>query len=132
MHGEVDLNVLLRTMEPVLHSSTFVFHSSALSFADALAYDPILLFKENEGTALILKKEKADDEGLNYHYVSRMITLNVHSSLEAVGFLAAITAHLAKAGISVNPVSAHFHDHLFVPEERANDAMHILNNIKQE
>ncbi len=116
MHGEVDLNVLLRTMEPVLHSSAFVFHSSALSFADALTYDPILLFKENEGTALILKKEKADDEGLNYHYMSRMITLNVHSSLEAVGFLAAITTHLAKAGISVNPVSAHFHDHLFVPE----------------
>ena len=54
-----------------------------------------------------------------------MITLNIHSSLEAVGFLAAITARLAAAGMGVNPVAGYFHDHLFVPAERAEDAMAI-------
>jgi hypothetical protein len=52
-----------------------------------------------------------------------MMTLTVHSSLEAVGFLAAITARLAEAGISVNAISAFCHDHLFVPEDRADEAL---------
>ena len=44
-----------------------------------------------------------------------MITLDVHSSLESVGFLAAVSARLAAAGIPCNAVSAFHHDHLFVP-----------------
>jgi hypothetical protein len=44
-----------------------------------------------------------------------MITLNVYSSLEAVGFIAAVGAKLNKIG--VNPVSGFFHDHCFVPVE---------------
>jgi hypothetical protein len=56
----------------------------------------------------------------------------VHSSLEAVGFLAAITARLAKAGMGVNPVSAFFHDHLFVPAERAGEAMAMLEALARE
>ena len=55
-----------------------------------------------------------------------MVTLTVHSALDAVGFLAAITTRLAAAGISVNAVSAFFHDHLFVPAERAEEAVEIL------
>lgn len=124
--GETNLDTLLSSMEPVLQDETYVFHSSGLSFAEAAALDPVLLFREAEGTAVILRQEFADKVGLSYTYPSRMITLNVHSSLEAVGFLAAITGRLADAGISVNPVSAHFHDHLFIPEERADDAMRVL------
>ena len=52
-----------------------------------------------------------------------MITLSVHSSLDAVGFLAAITNKLAAAAISFNPVSAYYHDHLFIPANRAEQAM---------
>ena len=58
-----------------------------------------------------------------------MITLTVHSSLEAVGFLGAIATQLAAAGISVNPVSAFYHDHLFVPEGRTEEAMQVLGRI---
>jgi hypothetical protein len=61
-----------------------------------------------------------------------MITLNVHSSLDAVGFLAAITTRLAAAGMGVNPISAFFHDHLFVPAERADEAMAILKTLAAE
>jgi hypothetical protein len=52
----------------------------------------------------------------------------VHSALTAVGFLAAITTRLAEAGISVNAVSAYYHDHLFVPWERREEAMEVLKN----
>ncbi len=58
--------------------------------------------------------------------------MTVHSSLEAVGFLAALTTRLAAAGISVNPVSAFYHDHLFVPENRAEEAVRLLVNMAQE
>ena len=60
-----------------------------------------------------------------------MITLTVHSALDAVGFLAAITARLAEAGISVNAVSAFHHDHLFVPVDRADEAMALLQNMSE-
>ena len=55
--------------------------------------------------------------------------LEIHSSLEAVGFLAAILPPLAAAGIGVNPVSAFHHDHLFVPEQRAAEALAILEAL---
>jgi hypothetical protein len=61
-----------------------------------------------------------------------LITLTVHSSLEAVGFLAAVTVPLAEAGISVNAVSAFHHDHLFVPVERAEDAQLLLQRLAAE
>jgi hypothetical protein len=45
------------------------------------------------------------------------------SSLNAVGLIAAIAGRLAHAGISVNAVSAYFHDYLFVPTDKADEAM---------
>ncbi len=51
-----------------------------------------------------------------------MITRDVLSALDVVGFLAAVTAALADAGIGANAVSAFFHDHLFVPLDRAEAA----------
>lgn len=128
-HGETHLDTLVKTMQPILHEDVFVFHSSDISMRDAAALDPVLMFREAEGTALILKQETADKHGLPYVSPSQMITLNVYSSLEAVGFLAAITKSLAQENISVNAVSAHFHDHLFVPESRSNDAMGILKRM---
>jgi hypothetical protein len=53
----------------------------------------------------------------------------VHSSLAAVGFLAAVSAALAEAGIACNPVSGVHHDHLFVPAHRADDAMAVLTRL---
>ena len=129
MSGETNLDILLKNMEPVLQDGVYVFHSSKKSMAELTGLDPVLLFTEEEGTAAILKKEKADAAGINYHYQARMITLNVHSSLDAVGFLAAITKKLAEGGISVNPVSAHFHDHLFIPEDKADQAIEILRDF---
>ena len=38
----------------------------------------------------------------------------------------------AAAGIGVNPVSAFHHDHLFVPEARAEEAMTILREISSD
>ena len=58
-----------------------------------------------------------------------MITLNVHSSLEAVGFIAHIATRLAEHDMGVNPVAGFYHDHLFVPDGREVDALKILADI---
>ena len=88
-----------------------------------------MIFRESEGDTLILLEEEARAADLLAVFPSRMITLNVHSSLDAIGFLAAITARLAAAGMGVNPVSGYFHDHLFVPADRAEEAMTVLRAL---
>ena len=93
--------------------------------------DAIGIFQEAEGTTLILSRHRADANKLNYSSVFRLITLSVHSSLDAVGFLAAIATKLAEHGISVNPVSAYYHDHLFVPTSRAAEAMDLLSGFSE-
>jgi len=90
----------------------------------------VLLFKEQEGYTIILKKELADKLKLNYAFISGWITLTVHSSLEAVGLTAAFSAALTEAGISCNVVAAFYHDHIFVAKEDTEKAMEVLNTMK--
>jgi uncharacterized protein len=133
MSGETNLSKLLQSMQPVLCPGEYVFCSiSDRTLTDDSSYfylDPIGLFKEDEGLTLILEREKADAAALPYRSVFSMITLSVHSSLEAVGFLAAITSKLAEHNISVNPVSAYYHDHLFVPIAQADETMNLLQEF---
>ena len=91
-----------------------------------------MVFHEAEGTTLILSRAQAEAAGMVYEFPSRMITLNVHSALEAVGFMAVIATALAREGMGVNPVAGFYHDHLFVPEDRAGDALRILARIASE
>jgi hypothetical protein len=84
---------------------------------------------EPEGTTVILLKADAEHLGLTYEFPCRMITLNIHSSLEAVRFIARIATELAKHGMGVNPVSGFYHDHLFVPDGREQDALDILGRL---
>ena len=46
----------------------------------------------------------------------------MHSALEAVGLTAAVATALAAAGIPANVLAGYSHDHLLVPEDRADDA----------
>jgi len=129
MPGERNLETLLQNMKPDVHEGVFVFCSISEDKEIPATLKPVHIFREQEGTAFIVRQEEAESAGLPYQFASRLITLTVHSSLEAVGFLAAITGRLAEAGISVNPVSAFYHDHLFVPEHRAEEALHLLQNM---
>ena len=71
----------------------------------------------------------ADANQLSYDAVMRLITLEVYSSLEAVGMTAAISRVLTEAGISANVVAAYHHDYLFVPQDKAERALQLLNTI---
>lgn len=129
MTGETNLKTLLRSMKPVLRDGTFVFAHVPEASTNVVKECCVQFFQEDEGMAAILRKEDADRLGIKSIYESKMISLMVHSSLDAVGFLAAITAKLAAAGISVNPVSAFYHDHLFVPIDKSEMAMNLLSEF---
>ena len=94
-------------------------------FPTDYAIQPVELAKA-EGITLVLLHEEAEAHGIAYEFPCRMITLNVHSSLEAVGFIARIATVLAAKGMGVNPVAGFYHDHLFVPEGREGEALEIL------
>ncbi|UVK42593.1 ACT domain-containing protein [Mesorhizobium sp. AR07] len=129
MTGETDLKTLLATMTPELLAGTYVFVTLAPGVPVAENLEPVMIFREREGVTLIVTEDAAREAGLTASFRCRMVTLNIHSSLEAVGFLAAITTRLATAGMGVNPVSAFYHDHLFVPAERAEEALELLRRL---
>ncbi len=129
VNGETDLKTLLETMRPVLHELPYVFCSVSRDTYEKLPFDPLGVFHEQEGITIIATQKQANDNGLPFDITWACITLTVHSSLSAVGFLAAIAGRLAQAGISVNPVSAYYHDHLFVPWEKRWQAMDELREL---
>ena len=128
MSGGTDLGDLLRSLKPSLQEGLFVFCTVADGdLPEGLS--PRMTFRESEGTTLILLREEAEAAGLAYEFPSRMITLDVHSSLEAVGFMARIATELARHGMGVNPVSGFYHDHLFVPDGREQEALRVLEEL---
>ena len=128
MSGETDLSKLLSSLEIMVSDEVFVFATIATGTMPA-GLAPQMAFTEAEGLSLILTKTQAAAHDMAYEYESKMITLNIHSSLEAVGFMAHISALLADAGISVNPVAGFYHDHLFVPVAKVDEACQILRMI---
>lgn len=130
MNGEKDLETLLLSMRPKLSESQFVFCNISLDKLTTLKMEPLFIFREEEGVTIIIEKWQADSESLDYDDVWSWIALTVHSSLSAVGFLAAITSKLSENYISVNVVSAYFHDHLFVPQEKARLTMQVLDGLQ--
>ncbi|WP_084150605.1 ACT domain-containing protein [Azohydromonas australica] len=118
MTGERDLRKLLRHMTPQLQPGTFVFSTFPDNDLPAdLA--PIATFREAEGLSAILALDEARRAGVPYQFESGLITLTIHSSLDAAEFLAAVSAVLADAGILCKAVSACHHVHFFMPRERA-------------
>jgi hypothetical protein len=128
MHGERNLDTLLKTMQPHLTDGKWVFRTSPNGFDSATLDTTILMFKESEGVTIISPATQADAALPTW----AMITLSIHSDLQAVGFLAAITTMLAAKDIPVNAVSAFFHDHIFVPYGRRDDALECLRCMMRE
>jgi hypothetical protein len=120
---------LLRGLDPQLHDGVYVFASVPPGVVPDVV--PVATMAEDEGTTVVLPEADAARLGLDATYRCAWITLRVASSLEAVGMLAKVTAVLAAHGISVNPVAGVHHDHLFVPHDRAADAMAALDELRR-
>lgn len=130
MAGITDLDELIKSMQPELHDVEFAFVTfPGWKYGDGSHLSPIAAFKEQEGLSLVVPVERAEAAGLEFECAFRMIRLGVHSSLGAVGLTAAVASALTRRGISANVVAAFHHDHVFVPAERADEALRVLEGM---
>ncbi|WP_233342929.1 ACT domain-containing protein [Burkholderia cepacia] len=126
--SEKDLGKLCATLSPVVAEGTYVYCCFP-DFTLPTGLPAFCIVRERDGLTAIIERDEALRRGLAYTYDARLITLSVHSSLEAVGLIALISRKLAEAGISCNVIAGYYHDHILVPVNRADDAMTLLLEI---
>ena len=124
-----NLDQLLASMQPELNEGVYIF-STVQADRDVSGLAPVATFREREGLTIIIDEHTAVREGLPVLFRAAWITLTVHSDLQAVGLTAAVAEALTEASISCNVVAAAFHDHIFVPVERATDALAQLAGLQ--
>jgi uncharacterized protein len=116
-------------LRPELHPGRYVFTTVAEGIPLGVA--PVVTVIEPEGLTLVVTQDDAEAAGLAYDYVAGWITLRINSTLEEVGLTAAFSTRLAEAGISCNVVAGFHHDHLFVPHDRADEAVALLEELER-
>ena len=131
MSGERNLSNLKKKMAPRMHEGVFVYCTIPTGELPP-GMTPICSFQEDEGLTVIVEKAQAEASGMAHVFEARLITLTVHSSLEAVGLLATLAGRFSSAGIPCNVVSAFHHDHFFVPIKQAAQAMDLLAALSEE
>lgn len=122
-----DREAMIASMAPELRPGRFVFCAlNDVPLSTAVRDGAICLFREAEGISVLLPVELAEAEGLPVELPMCQITLQVYSSLAGVGLTAAVSAALGTANIPCNVIAAALHDHVFVPEDSAAEAVAVL------
>ena len=129
MTGEMDLAVLLRSMEPVLDANAYGYGVLPAGEAVPAGVAAFAVIAEAEGITVVATADALSGANIAYQGLWARISLSVHSDLAAVGLTAAISAALARHGISANVVAGYYHDHVFVQWERRVDAMEALKAL---
>jgi hypothetical protein len=132
MPGVTELDELLASMSPKLVEGEFVFCTVDGVLSDYIHVESLATFREKEGLTLVLDKQIAIKSGMPFESTYSLISLTVHSSLEAVGLTAAVSTKLAAKGISANVMAAYYHDHIFVQTEKAQMALLALKEFSQK
>ena len=92
--------------------------------------DPYELFGRHLSSPGLSVLNDADAAGLAYDAVFGWITLQAHTSLEAVGLTAAVSTALARVGLSCNVLAGYYHDHLLVPADHVDEAVEVLGGLQ--
>jgi hypothetical protein len=130
MSGETDLDKLIKGMNPFLAPEDFAI-AHVQSTADYECEKVFAWINEPEGITLILTVQQAEQWQINYDSVFSLITLQIHSSLDAVGLTAAFSTALAKHNMSANVVAGFYHDHLLVAKDDAQKAIKVLQALTE-
>lgn len=126
-----DTEGMLAGMTPVLAAGEFIFCTTVdIQLAARANTVALAWFREAEGVSLVLCRNDAEAFGFDCAVPMRHIVLEVFSSLEGVGLTAAVASALSRAGIACNMVAAYYHDHVFVPSDKADPAMEILKALQ--
>ncbi len=126
MSGPVrDGPAMIAQMNPRLDDRRWCFVAVTPDRAPELLGAALGTFREDEGVSAIVPDALAPDDAPLF----ARIVLEVQSDLEGVGLTAAVSSALAGAGIACNMVAALHHDHVFVPQERAVEALELLEAL---
>ncbi len=126
--GITNLEELIANMQPVLNEGEYVF-ASVSNIASIPREITVCEIKEKEGVTVVVSKKDAERLELPFEFVASWITLNIHSSLEAVGLTAAFSSELGKNNISCNVIAGYYHDHIFVDTKDTDKALSVLWNM---
>ena len=117
-------------MTPTLRPETYVFWTLPPGESLRAGIVPFATVREDEGLTVVLERERGSGpEPFQHENIFQAITLGVHSSLDAVGFIAVVASALADAGIAGNILAGYHHDHVLVPAARAEQAMTTLRAV---
>ena len=131
MSGKRNLKEILQNINPYLLDESFVFITSCEPIEDLVnLLNPKATFLEDEGITLVINQKDADAHSLQYDAIFKCISLGVHSSLESHGLISTITRELTKHKISSNIFSGYFHDHIFVQDNLAAEALKVISSLE--
>ncbi|WP_260482295.1 ACT domain-containing protein [Sphingomicrobium flavum] len=117
-------------LEPCLHEEEHGFATLPMSAACPQGLTPVATFAEDEGPSIIATVAELAQAGLVHQPGWARISLTLATALDGVGLTARIATALADAGISCNMVAAYHHDHCFVPWQRREDALSIIEKLE--
>lgn len=130
MTAETNLHTLIENLRPKRLPATYVFCTiPGGAYGDLAHTNPVACVVEPEGLTLVLTQERAITHNLQYQGTFHCISLQIHSSLEAVGLTAAVASELANYDISANVIAGFFHDHIFVPARHSDRALSLLESM---
>jgi uncharacterized protein len=115
------------SLAPRLREGTYVF---AVLPPGVSPTGAVAMMAEDEGVTVVVPAAVADERGLAGEFPSAWITLDAPTLLSGTGLMARVSTALADAGIACNPVAGFHHDHLFVPQDRAAEAVAILRDVE--
>lgn len=121
MSGAQSLKTLLKGLEVFRHAGVWEFVTGTQEDVPG----SVMKFREREGWTHILEAQRSAKGERRFVWLE----LAVYSDLNAVGFMAVIAKALAVAGVPCNVVSAFHHDHIFVPESKADEAIVALEAL---
>jgi uncharacterized protein len=87
--------------------------------------------REDEGMTVVATTKDLNASSITDASQWARITLQVHSSLNAVGLTAAFATALGNHGISANVIAGYHHDHIFVQWDKRHEAMQALQQLSQ-
>ena len=133
--AETDLSKLLGTLSVIRRDGVWRFETidkDEASWAELVSLRDVrniaMLFQESEGLTVITSAADGTPADNRWGWLE----LSVYSDLQAVGFLARVAAALSEAGVPCNAVAAYHHDHIFVPEGKADAAISAIEALRSQ
>ena len=127
MGGELDLERMLSELRVSIRDDTYCM-VSLVAPDEELRASAAAMITETEAVTLVITTAQAQDRGLPFDFPAAWLTLDVHSSLHAVGLTAAVARMLTDDGIPCNVLAGFYHDHLLVPVGEAERVKAILES----